>query len=31
MQLFAAHNLKTDEEMNLNFLKYQTQNYNLIA
>ena len=31
MMLFEKHNLKTDEEMNLNYLKYQTQNYNLIA
>ena len=31
MMLFEKHNQKTDEEMNLNYLKYQTQNYNLIA
>lgn len=31
MNLFEKHNKKTDEEMNLNHLKYQTQNYNLIA
>jgi hypothetical protein len=31
MMLFEKHNKKTDEEMNLNYLKYQTQNYNLIA
>jgi len=31
MMLFEKHNKKSDEELNLNFLKYQTQNYNLIA
>ena len=31
MPLFEKNNKKTDEEMNLNYLKYQTQNYNLIA
>ncbi len=31
MILFEKHNQKIHQEMNLNFLNIQTQNYNLIA